>query len=41
MGEAERTRRCGELARAAGAMPPARWFADQLAALDATLDGVG
>jgi trehalose 6-phosphate synthase len=37
MGDAERTRRCGELARAAGALPPARWFADQLAALD----GVG
>jgi trehalose 6-phosphate synthase len=34
MDDAERTRRCGELARAAGAMPPTRWFADQLAALD-------
>jgi trehalose 6-phosphate synthase len=41
MGDAERTRRCGDLARAAGALPPARWFADQLAALDAVLDGVG
>ncbi len=41
MGDAERTRRCGELARAAGALPPARWFADQLAALDTALDGVG
>jgi len=34
MDDEERTRRCGELARAAGAMPPTRWFADQLAALD-------
>ncbi|MGH3400790.1 MAG: alpha,alpha-trehalose-phosphate synthase (UDP-forming) [Streptosporangiaceae bacterium] len=41
MGDAERTRRCGDLARAAGALPPTRWFADQLAALDAALDAVG
>ncbi len=34
MPDAERIRRSAELARAAAALPPARWFADQLAALD-------
>jgi trehalose 6-phosphate synthase len=34
MTDAERGRRSAALARAASAMPPARWFADQLAALD-------
>ena len=34
MSDAERARRCSELATAAGALPPARWFAAQLAALD-------
>jgi trehalose 6-phosphate synthase len=33
MTDAERKRRTASLARAAGAFPPARWFADQLAAL--------
>ncbi|MER6916341.1 trehalose-6-phosphate synthase [Streptomyces sp. NPDC000594] len=35
MPEAERTRRTGELARAATALPPSRWFLDQLEALRA------
>ena len=34
MTESERVRRCEELATAAAAMPPTRWFADQLRALD-------
>jgi trehalose 6-phosphate synthase len=34
MTEPERKRRAESLARAASAMPPTRWFADQLAALD-------
>jgi trehalose 6-phosphate synthase len=34
MPDAERRRRCTALAAAATALPPARWFADQLAALD-------
>ncbi len=34
MPDAERTSRCRSLARAAGAVPPSQWFADQLAALD-------
>jgi trehalose 6-phosphate synthase len=34
MKEPERRRRAGSLAKAASAMPPTRWFADQLAALD-------
>jgi trehalose 6-phosphate synthase len=34
MTAAERTRRCALLAAAATAMPPTRWFADQLDALD-------
>jgi len=34
MDDTERGRRCGELAAAAGAMPPQRWFASQLDALD-------
>ena len=34
MSDAERTRRSSALAAAAAAMPPARWFADQLHALD-------
>ena len=34
MTEAERRRRAASLARAASALPPARWFADQLAALE-------
>jgi trehalose 6-phosphate synthase len=33
MSDAERARRSARLAEAAGAFPPARWFADQLAAL--------
>jgi trehalose 6-phosphate synthase len=33
MTDAERKRRTASLARAAAALPPARWFADQLAAL--------
>jgi trehalose 6-phosphate synthase len=35
MTDAERQRRCADLAAAAAAMTPARWFADQLRALDA------
>jgi trehalose 6-phosphate synthase len=35
MPEPERQRRARSLARQAAALPPARWFADQLAALDA------
>ena len=34
MGAAERSRRSKALAEAAAAMPPSRWFADQLEALD-------
>ena len=34
MSNAERTRRAAALARAGAAMPPTRWFAEQLAALD-------
>jgi trehalose 6-phosphate synthase len=34
MPEPERRRRAASLARAASALPPARWFADQLAALE-------
>ncbi len=34
----ERQRRCRALASAAGAVPPADWFGDQLAALDRGLD---
>jgi trehalose 6-phosphate synthase len=34
MAEPERGHRCAALASAASAMPPARWFADQLDALD-------
>jgi len=34
MPDSERTRRARSLARAASAVPPATWFADQLAALD-------
>ncbi len=34
MPEPERERRAASLARAASALPPARWFADQLAALE-------
>jgi trehalose 6-phosphate synthase len=34
MAEPERRRRAAALAQAASALPPARWFADQLAALD-------
>jgi trehalose 6-phosphate synthase len=34
MTEPERRRRAAALARTAGALPPAQWFADQLAALD-------
>jgi trehalose 6-phosphate synthase len=33
MTDSERKRRCESLARAAAALPPARWFADQIAAL--------
>jgi trehalose 6-phosphate synthase len=33
MSDAERARRSARLAEAAGAVPPAKWFADQLAAL--------
>jgi trehalose 6-phosphate synthase len=39
MPEAERTSRCRSLARAAGAVPPAAWLADQLDALDHDLTG--
>jgi len=39
MTEEERARRCSELAAAASAMPPARWLADQLQALDRPLAG--
>jgi trehalose 6-phosphate synthase len=35
MSEPERISRCQSLAAAAGAVPPSRWFSDQLAALDA------
>ncbi|WP_129308391.1 trehalose-6-phosphate synthase [Streptomyces sp. L2] len=34
MGEGERSERCKRLAAAATALPPARWFLDQLGALD-------
>ena len=34
MSDEERSRRCARLAAAGTAVPPARWFADQLAALD-------
>ncbi|WUH97984.1 trehalose-6-phosphate synthase [Spirillospora sp. NBC_00431] len=34
MPRGERSERCGRLAAAATALPPRRWFADQLAALD-------
>jgi trehalose 6-phosphate synthase len=34
MAEPERARRCAALASASGSAPPARWFADQLDALD-------
>jgi trehalose 6-phosphate synthase len=34
----ERERRAGSLAQAAAALPPTRWFADQLAALDRLAD---
>jgi trehalose 6-phosphate synthase len=34
MTDTERKRRCAGLAEAAAALPPAQWFADQLAALD-------
>jgi trehalose 6-phosphate synthase len=34
MNDSERRRRAGALARQATALPPAQWFADQLAALD-------
>jgi trehalose 6-phosphate synthase len=34
MSDAERTRRSAALAAAAAAMPPTRWFDDQLRALD-------
>ena len=34
----ERKRRTASLARAAAAMPPTRWFADQLEALDRLAD---
>jgi trehalose 6-phosphate synthase len=34
MPEQERRRRAASLAQAASALPPARWFADQLAALE-------
>jgi trehalose 6-phosphate synthase len=34
MADSERRRRAASLAQAAAALPPARWFADQLAALD-------
>jgi trehalose 6-phosphate synthase len=34
MADAERARRCQALAAAAAAEPPAKWFADQIAALD-------
>ena len=34
MSDAERARRCRSLAAAGSAVPPAAWFADQLAALD-------
>jgi trehalose 6-phosphate synthase len=34
MPSAERERRCGRLVQAATALPPQRWFADQVAALD-------
>jgi len=37
MSDQERTSRCQSLAAAAGAMPPSRWLADQLAALDSGL----
>jgi trehalose 6-phosphate synthase len=33
MSDAERARRSARLAEASGAVPPDRWFADQLAAL--------
>ncbi len=33
MSDAERVRRCALLASAATAVPPSRWFADQLEAL--------
>jgi trehalose 6-phosphate synthase len=38
MTDSERRRRRASLARAAAALPPARWFADQLAALDRHCD---
>jgi trehalose 6-phosphate synthase len=34
MEDTERKRRAASLAQAAAALPPAQWFADQLAALD-------
>jgi trehalose 6-phosphate synthase len=34
MPDAERRRRCAAMAKAASALPPAQWFADQLAALN-------
>lgn len=34
MSDDERTRRAAALARAGAAMPPTRWLAEQLAALD-------
>jgi trehalose 6-phosphate synthase len=34
----ERAERCRRLSAAATALPPQRWFADQLAALDALGD---
>jgi trehalose 6-phosphate synthase len=36
MDEQERSKRCAALASAAAAMPPARWFDDQLDALEQT-----
>jgi trehalose 6-phosphate synthase len=41
MPEPERQRRAVSLARAASALPPARWFADQLAALEPAGPGAG
>jgi trehalose 6-phosphate synthase len=38
MDDSERRRRAASLARQAAALPPARWFADQLAALDHQAD---
>jgi len=38
MKDSERNRRAASLAQAAAALPPAQWFADQLAALDQQAD---